>query len=330
VSTAAPGDAVSGPPPPAPVTAGIATKDRPDALVRCLRSLRLLGGLLAEAVVVDDGSATPVEAPVQAALAADLSPGVRWIRNEHSRSLSACRNQAARQARTPYLLNLDDDAFVVAPEAVERAVAVLEGDPAVVAVAFAQADADGVPFPPHAQPAPVDYPCYVPTFTGFAFLVRRQALLEAGGFRERIGIHGEEKELCLRLLDRGWRVVYLPDALVGHLADPAGRDMRRYLHQTVRNTVLGALYNEPFPLVLAGAGVRLRSYFPMRRNWAVADPGGFGRIVRGLARDLPSVLRERRPVRWATWKRWRAMTRSAPEPYHGPAAVASGKPEPAA
>jgi len=300
---------------PPPLTVIVATRDRPEAVERCLRSLRLLEGVLAEAVVVDDASDPPAEGPVCAALAADLPPRVRWIRNEQSLGPSACRNQAARAAGTPYLLNLDDDAFVLSREAVERAVAVLERDPAVFAVALAQGDAEGAPFPPAAQPASVDFPCYVPAFTGYGFVARRDALLAAGGFRDRLGIHGEEKELCLRMLDRGLRVVYLPGAVVGHVAAAAGRDPRRYLHQTVRNSTLGGLYNEPFPLVLGGAAKRLYSYFAMRRGWKVHDPGGFGTIVRGLARELPAVMHERRPVRWATWKRWRQMTQSPPEPY---------------
>ena len=302
-----------------PLTVIVATKNRPEAVERCLRSVRLLEGLAAEALVVDDGSDPPAEGPVRAALAADLPPSIRWLRHDQSRGAAASRNHAAREAATPLLLNLDDDALVVSRAAIERAVAVLQDDPEVVAVALAQGDADGIAFPPSTQPAPVDYPCYVATFTGYGFLIRREALLAAGGFRERVGINGEEKELCLRLLDRGLRVVYLPDAVVGHVADAAERDMRRYLHQTVRNNTLGALYNEPFPLVVAGAGVRLFSYFAMRRGWSVDDPGGFGAIVQGLARDLPAVLRERRPVRWATWRRWRRMTRSAPEPYPGSA-----------
>ncbi|MFL5541921.1 MAG: glycosyltransferase family 2 protein [Longimicrobiaceae bacterium] len=304
---------------PPPLTVAVPTKNRPEALARCLRSLRLLEGLVDGAVVVDDGSDPPAEGPALALLAADLPPRVRWLRHERSLGASACRNRAAAEAGTPLLLYLDDDAFVVSREAVERAVAVLEGDPGVAAVALAQGDEEGVRFPASMQPAPVEYPCYVPTFTGYGFVVRREALLAAGGFRERLEIHGEEKELSLRLLDRGLRVVYLPGAVVGHVAAAAGRDPRRYLHQTVRNNTLGALYNEPFPLVLAGAGMRLYSYFAMRRGWKVHDPGGFGAIVRGLARDLPAVLRERRPVRWATWKRWRRMKQSPPEPYEPPA-----------
>jgi GT2 family glycosyltransferase len=297
-----------------PVTVGIATRDRPEALERCLASLGELAGLAAEVIVVDDGSTPPVRGPARAG----EGPPVRFIRHERSLSVAACRNRIAAEASTPWVLNLDDDAFVLTREAVERAVRVLERDPAVAAVALAQADAAGRPYPPAAQPYAVDYPAYVPTFVGYGFLARRDAFLEAGGFRARLGINGEEKELCLRLLDRGWRVVYLPDAHVGHVAAHAGRDARRYLHQTVRNTTLGALLDEPFPLVLAGAALRLYSYYPMRRGWGIDDPGGMGVLLRGLARELPAVLRERTPVRWGTIRRWRALTRTAFEPFCEP------------
>lgn len=302
------------------LTVGIATKNRPDALARGLRSLRLLDGLLAEAIVVDDASDPPAEGAARAALGADLSPKVRFIRNARSLNVAAARNQLGREAATPWLLNLDDDAFIVSADAVRAAVAVLEGDAEIGAVAFSQGDETGTAFPPEAQSDPVQHPSYIPAFVGFAHLLRRDAFLAVGGFRERLGINGEEKELCLRLLDAGYRVVYLPGAVIGHVADAANRDGRRYLHQTVRNTTLGALYDEPFPLVLGGAALRLWRYFPMRKGWNVHDPGGFGQIVRGLARELPAVLRERRPVRWATWSRWRTMTQSAPEPYAPPSA----------
>jgi GT2 family glycosyltransferase len=247
-----------------------------------------------------------------------------------SRCASACRNRIVREAATPWVLNLDDDAFIVTREAVEMGVRVLEADPEVGVVAFAQCDAEGVAYDPSTQPLAVGYPAYAAAFTGYACLVRRDAFLAVGGFRERLGINGEEKELCIRLLDRGWRVVYLPAARVGHVAAQAGRDARRYLHQTVRNNTLSAMYDEPFPLVLAGTALRLYSYFHMRRGWRIHDPGGLGTIVRGLARDLPAVLRERTPVRWKTIRRWRAMTRSererSPEPYTLPSSASPTSP----
>jgi GT2 family glycosyltransferase len=304
------------------VTVGVASRDRPESLARCLRSLRLVHGLVAEAIVVDDGSGAPLEPAVRVALGEEAPPGLRFIRFETSRSVAAARNAITREASCEWVLNLDDDAMLVSGDAVRRAVEVIAADPRVAAVAFAQAnergETAGLP-----QPAPVDYPSYVPTFIGFAHLLRRSAFLAVGGYREQIGINGEEKELCLRLLDGGWSTVYLPDAPVAHLADPAGRDPRTYLHQTVRNTTLASVYNDPFPLVLASAPVRLARYFPMRKGWRISDPGGFGDVVRGLVRDLPAALRQRRPVKWSTLRRWRELGRTRPR-YEGPSSGSGG------
>jgi hypothetical protein len=207
---------------------------------------------------------------------------------------------------------------VVDPEAIRRALRVLEADPELAAVALAQGDAEGKSWPPHAQPARVDYACYVAAFTSYGVIMRRDAMLAVGGFREAIGINGEEKELALRLLDAGGRTVYLPDAVVAHLADVAGRDRRRYLHQIVRNDVLGAVYTLPFPLWPAGALVRLKRYFAMRAGWSIDDPGGFREVVGVLARDFPAALRDRTPVRWSTLRAWRRLTTEPPEPYRAP------------
>lgn len=304
-------------PAPSRLAVGVCTRDRPDALVRCIRSLRALGELEGDVIVMDDGSRVPVEPVLREALGSDAPPGLRVLSNETSRSLAAGRNTIARATASPYVLNLDDDAAIVDREGIRAAVAVLDADPRVGAVALAQGDEQGRAWPPHAQPAPVTVRSRVATFIGYGHVLRRDALLGVGGFREALGINGEEKELSIRLLDAGWRVVYLPDAVVAHVADQAGRDKRRYLHQTVRNDVLGALYTLPFPLMLGGAMVRLRRYFPMRKGWEIDDPEGFAGVLRQLAPGAREALGARTPVRWSTVREWRRLTRE-PVPYHGP------------
>jgi GT2 family glycosyltransferase len=62
---------------------------------------------------------------------------------------------------------------------------------------------------------------------GLNMAVRRDALLACGGFSLRLGplgrrpSVGEESDLCLRLLARGWNIRYEPAAVVEHLVDPA-------------------------------------------------------------------------------------------------------------
>lgn len=298
-----------------PLTVGICTRDRHVSLLRCLRSLRYAEDLIDRVVVVDDASAAPVEPAIRAA-GHDLPAALTVIRADARIWLSAGRNRVAEEARTPFVLYLDDDALLLSRDAVAQALAVMEADPAVAGIAFAQADGEGRLYPPGAQPSPATDPALVRSFIGFAHLMRRDVLLAAGGYREMLGIMGEERELCFRLLDAGYRIVYLPGAPVAHLADPAGRDIPTYLHQTVRNDALAGLLNEPLPVALGMLPVRLWRYFPMRRHWGGRDPGGFRRIVRALADALPRVRADRRPVRWSTVRAWLDLAQSPP--YRGP------------
>ena len=302
-----------------PLTVGISTRDRRGSLLRCLRSLQHAWPWLDQVIVVDDGSATPIEPGLRAELGADLPPGLTVVRNDAPAGPTAGRNRIAREARTPWILYLDDDAVLLSPHAVSAGIGVLERDPAVAIVAYPQADEEGTLLPPQAQPSTATLPARVRTFIGFAHLVRRDAVQAAGGYREILQINGEERELSLRLLDAGQHVVYLPDAPVAHLADPAGRDMSRFLHLIVRNDVLAALLNEPLPVAAATVPVRLWRYFPMRRGWGAHDPGGFGRILRAVAGSLPRVARERSAVRWSTLREWHRLAQSPP--YHPPDAA---------
>lgn len=51
---------------------------------------------------------------------------------------------------------------------------------------------------------------------GAALMVRREAVEQAGGFDESFRMYGEELEWCFRLRRHGWRIVYVPDALIVH------------------------------------------------------------------------------------------------------------------
>ncbi|HEX6036616.1 glycosyltransferase family 2 protein [Longimicrobium sp.] len=299
-----------------PLTIGICTRGRRDALLRCLRSLRHADAVTDRVIVVDDGSEPPVEPGLREALGADAPPRLTVIRFERGRGVSAGRNRIAAEARTPWILYLDDDAALLSADAARAGMDVLARDPSVAAVAYPQSDADGVLYPAGAQPSPSTRPSLVRTFIGFGHMVRRDALLAVGGYRELLEIMGEERELSLRLLDAGHHIVYLPDAPIAHLADAGGRDARRFLYLTVRNDVLSALLNEPLPMAVASAPVRLWRYFPMRRHWGGEDPGGFRRIVGAVAGALPRIARERRAVRWQTLRAWREL--AASPPYHPP------------
>jgi GT2 family glycosyltransferase len=64
--------------------------------------------------------------------------------------------------------------------------------------------------PTEQEPVDVDY------VTGAALAIRRQCLVETGGFDERFFLYFEETDLCWRAREAGWRVRYVPRARAVH------------------------------------------------------------------------------------------------------------------
>jgi GT2 family glycosyltransferase len=294
------------------VSVGITTRDRPGALAACLESLRLIAHLDPEVIVFDDASKEDVRP-----LAVAAGVAARVIRDASAPGYIVGRNRMVREAEGEFVLLLDDDARLIGASAVEEAIAVLRSDAGVGAVGFAQAAADGRPWPAAMQPSPAQVPALVPCFIGFAHIIRRGRFLELGGYRELFGYYGEEKEFCLRLLDAGCHTVYLPHALVAHVVDPNSRDTRRYLRFVARNDCLNSLLNDPLTRLLWMLPVRYALYFRMRRGWNIRDPWGGWWLLRQIAGRFPEAWRARRPVSRDTLKEWRAL-RHGQRTYHTP------------
>ena len=294
------------------LTVGITTRNRHDSLQRCVESLRHLDHLSPEILIFDDASDVPVASTLTA------QPRLRIIRDDRGPGNIVGRNTLMAQASADAVLLLDDDAALLEAAGIERALDILSRDSDVAAVAFAQANEDGRPWPETMQPGRGQSPRYVAAFIGFAHLLRRDVFLRLGGYRERFIFYGEEKEYCLRLLDRGLRVVYLPDALVIHAQNASGRTPQRYLRYVTRNDCLNALYNEPLRRVVWLVPARLALYFRMRARWGVHDPAGLLWILKEIAANAGGVLRARKPVSRGTLAAWRRL-RDGTAPY--PAAI---------
>ena len=301
------------------LTVGITTRNRSESLCRCVDSLRHIDHLAPEILIFDDASEVPVAETLKS------HSRVRILRDDRGPGNIVGRNVLMKAARTDTVLLLDDDAALLDGSSVERAMRITQSDPQVGAVAFAQANPDGSPWPERMQPGRGQAPRYVPAFIGFAHLLNRSVFVDLGGYRESFVFYGEEKEYCLRLLDRGYRVVYLPDALVVHAQDAAGRTPQRYLRYVTRNDCLHALYNEPLWRAAWLVPARLALYFRMRSRWGVDDPGGPRWIISELAANAGAALRSRQPVSRQTRASWRRLRDgSAPYPPTGLAPVAAG------
>lgn len=111
----------------------IPTKDRPEFLAEAITSALSQSHPPQEIIIVDDGSATPVDAE---RLREAHGPTVRVIRNEESRGLAYSRHRGVEETSAEYVMHLDDD-DLLAPDAIEQCCAVLRDLPEAELVFFA-------------------------------------------------------------------------------------------------------------------------------------------------------------------------------------------------
>lgn len=198
------------------VTVVIPVRDNAFGVYRLVMSLRGM-----RVIVVDDGSA----APVQADDFAGARCAVEVLRHPRSKGPAAARNTGLGSCTTDYVAFLDSDVVphrgwleallghfcdpavaLVAP----RIVGLGQSDELVARYEAVRSSLDlGVREAPVMPYGPVSY---VPSA---AIICRRSALLDAGGFDETLA-SGEDVDLCWRLIESGSRLRYEPIALVAH------------------------------------------------------------------------------------------------------------------
>ena len=200
-----------------------------DTIDDCLAALDRIDYPRAEIIVVDDGSTDDT-----AARAMSSAPWARLIRIPNG-GLSAARNVGLHAATGDIVAYVDADVRVdpswamhlVQPFAGDGIVAV--GGPNVVPADdpwFAQCVARAPGAPSHVL---IDDRIaeHIP---GCNFAVRRQALLDIGGFDPIFLRAGDDVDVCWRLQDRGGRIGFAPTALVWH---HHRRTLRAYWRQQV-------------------------------------------------------------------------------------------------
>lgn len=67
----------------------------------------------------------------------------------------------------------------------------------------------------HKHPLP-DEAIEVEAISGACMLVKREALNEVGGFDEGYFLHCEDLDWCMRFWEKGWRILFVPNAQVIH------------------------------------------------------------------------------------------------------------------
>ena len=173
---------------------------------------------------------------------------LKIIRNAANLGFAAACNMGVRAATAPYILFLNPDC-VLRAHSLDRLVQVLEANPAAGMAGGLLKNADGteqegcrraVPTPwrsfvrafslyrferywpslfydfhLHKQALPPG-PVEVEAISGALMLVRRRALQDVGPWDEGYFLHCEDLDWCMRFQQKGWKILFVPDAPVLH------------------------------------------------------------------------------------------------------------------
>jgi len=67
----------------------------------------------------------------------------------------------------------------------------------------------------HKQSLP-DKPIEVEAISGACMMVKRETIIELGGWDEEYFLHCEDLDLCMRYRQAGWKILFVPDAKITH------------------------------------------------------------------------------------------------------------------
>jgi N-acetylglucosaminyl-diphospho-decaprenol L-rhamnosyltransferase len=200
-----------------------------ELLQKCLESLFLYGlNTEQEICIVDNASADG-----SADMVRQEFPHIACIINDDNRGFAVACNQGIAATSGEYILFLNPDSAVTS-ESIGKLVTFLDENSHVGMVAPRLLDSDGT-----VQPSVRKFPRiwdslamffqwkpreYTPVDTtsieqpmGACMLVRRSVLQKVGPFDEKFYLWFEEVDLCKRIKDAGFDIVYLPTAHIVHI-----------------------------------------------------------------------------------------------------------------
>ena len=214
-------------------------------------------------------------------------PQVRILRNPANVGFAAACNIGMQAASAPFLLFLNPDCYFK-PGAVATLLAGLQSGERVGMVGGLLVNEDGseqgggrraVPTPwrsfvrafglhrfsdrwprlfydfyLHKQPLP-EAPIEVEAISGACMLVKREVVEDVGAWDESYFLHCEDLDWCMRFRQKGWKILFVPDARISHALGGCSESRRVFVEWHKHKGMLRfyrKFFRRQYPGVLMG------------------------------------------------------------------------------
>lgn len=279
------------------VLIGITAHNRADLLSKVIKSALEQDYPNKEVAVFDDASSdgTPL-------LKAQF-PQVRWFRNEEPRGYLYARNRLMRETDADLYFSLDDDAWFSKGDEISVGIKMMQAKPDVAALAY------DILSPDRPNPEARTNPRETHTFIGCGHMLRLSCVREIGYYTPNPGFYGgEEQDLCIRLLDRQYEIMFLPGVHVWHDKSMKARNLSAQHTSGVCNDLVFAFRRSPFPMLcwLVPGKVISHVRFAVTHNCLKPCLKGIGAFLR----EMPGLLTTRKPVTATIYNEFRRRQHS--------------------
>lgn len=169
-------------------------------------------------------------------------PQISWHFSKEEKGYLYARNQILQHTDADYYCSLDDDSWFLDNEMLGKAIEYMNASPQVAVLAFKILSPT-----PEKEIQKGDAIIETNNFIGCGHMLRVDAVNRVGDYAVNPGYYGgEEKDLCIRLMDKGYSIMRFPAVQIWHDKTNIARDFRMQHRSGVCNDLVFMWRRTPF------------------------------------------------------------------------------------
>jgi len=257
----------------------IPTRNRKTVLFSTLNKLKGLRDNELEILVYDDNSNEDYSAELKT-----IFPSVKYYRSNLHLGLCELRNRLINESIGDFIIGLDDDSYFESEEDYLRAKQILDDFPNAAIVGFKIITKNGIQFINNIKDGIYNYNA----FMGCGYIARKSCLSSVGGFDLGLIRQGDERDLVMKLMVKGFEVIYATEIKVFHEETTLERDHQFIHRHAFCNELL--FYLKYFPVFIVPIffikSLISHAIFCARRFWFKAYFQGIFLCIKNLKRTI--------------------------------------------